>query len=164
MFGSRYRELIWRRIFCERSTCTKRCATTYPDRIYVYAVDTGAWSTIDLGMSLLYATCAGVVTNASGQRRVYLGLSDGYALETGKALTTQRDGPISGTVTLDVQEAGIDWFDLKVILNVDDLVLTPEETKLLLNARGGYVRLGKKGWRRLQFNLTPEDDEQLARP
>ena len=66
-------------------------------------------------------------------------------------------------MSLDVQEAGIDWFDLKVILNVADLVLTPEETKLLLNARGGYVRLGKKGWRRLQFNLTPEDDEQLAR-
>ena len=78
-------------------------------------------------------------------------------------LATLRDAPISGTVSLDVQEAGIDWFDLKVILNVADLVLTPEETKLLLNARGGYVRLGKKGWRRLQFNLTPEDDEQLAR-
>jgi superfamily II DNA or RNA helicase len=78
-------------------------------------------------------------------------------------LATLRDAPISGTVSLDVQEAGIDWFDLKVILNVADLVLTTEETKLLLNARGGYVRLGKKGWRRLQFNLTPEDDEQLAR-
>jgi len=78
-------------------------------------------------------------------------------------LATLRDAPISGTVSLDVQEAGIDWFDLKVILNVADLALTPEETKLLLNARGGYVRLGAKGWRRLQFNLTPEDDEQLAR-
>jgi len=80
-----------------------------------------------------------------------------------RELATLRDAPISGTVSLDVQEAGIDWFDLKVILNVADLVLTPEETKLLLNARGGFVRLGEKGWRRLQFNLTPEDDEQLAR-
>src|SRR5207249_8115840 len=34
---------------------------------------------------------------------------------------------------------------------------------LLLKARGGYVRLGGKGWRRLAFNVTPEDDEQLAR-
>jgi hypothetical protein len=84
-------------------------------------------------------------------------------LELDRELATLRDAPISGTVSLDVQEAGIDWFDLKVILNVADLVLTPEETKLLLNARGGYVRLGEKGWRRLQFNLTPEDDEQLAR-
>ena len=84
-------------------------------------------------------------------------------LELDRELATLRDAPISGTVSLDVQEAGIDWFDLKVILNVADLVLTPEETKLLLNARGGFVRLGEKGWRRLQFNLTPEDDEQLAR-
>jgi hypothetical protein len=84
-------------------------------------------------------------------------------VELDRELATLRDAPISGTVSLDVQEAGIDWFDLKVVLNVADLVLTPEETKLLLNARGGYVRLGEKGWRRLQFNLTPEDDEQLAR-
>ncbi len=84
-------------------------------------------------------------------------------VELDRELATLRDAPISGTVSLDVQEAGIDWFDLKVILNVADLALTPEETKLLLNARGGYVRLGKKGWRRLQFNLTPADDEQLAR-
>ena len=84
-------------------------------------------------------------------------------VELDRELATLRDAPISGTVSLDVQEAGIDWFDLKVILNVADLALTPEETKLLLNARGGYVRLGKNGWRRLQFNLTPEDDEQLAR-
>jgi hypothetical protein len=84
-------------------------------------------------------------------------------IELDRELATLRDAPISGTVSLDVQEAGIDWFDLKVVLNVADLVLTPEETRLLLNARGGYVRLGNKGWRRLQFNLTPEDDEQLAR-
>jgi hypothetical protein len=84
-------------------------------------------------------------------------------VELDRELATLRDAPISGTVSLDVQEAGIDWFDLKVILNVADLALTPEETRLLLNARGGYVRLGKKGWRRLQFNLAPEDDEQLAR-
>ncbi len=78
-------------------------------------------------------------------------------------LATLRDDPVCGSVSLDVAEAGIDWFDLKVALNVGDTTLTAEELKSLLNARGGYVRLGKKGWRRLQFNLTPEDDEQLAR-
>src|SRR5438552_17517408 len=41
--------------------------------------------------------------------------------------------------------------------------LTAGGLKLLLNARGRFVRLGKKGWRRLQFNLTEEDDERLAR-
>jgi hypothetical protein len=80
-----------------------------------------------------------------------------------RELATLRDEPVSGSVSLDVTEDGIDWFDLKVMLNVADTTLTPEELKLLLNAKGGYVRLGDKGWRRLQFNLTPEDDEQLAR-
>ena len=80
-----------------------------------------------------------------------------------RELASLRDEPVSGSVSLDVTESAIDWFDLKVVLNVGDTTLTPEELKLLLNARGGYVRLGKKGWRRLQFNLTPEEDEQLAR-
>jgi len=78
-------------------------------------------------------------------------------------LASLRDEPVSGNVSLDVQESAVDWFDLKVVLNVGDTTLTPEELKLLLNARGGYVRLGRKGWRRLHFNLTPEEDEQLAR-
>jgi hypothetical protein len=80
-----------------------------------------------------------------------------------RELASLRDAPVSGTVALDVTESAQDWFDLKVQLNVGDTTLTPEELKLLLNARGGFVRLGKKGWRRLQFNLTPEEDEQLAR-
>lgn len=80
-----------------------------------------------------------------------------------RELASLRDEPVSGTVSLDVEETAMDWFDLRVVLNVGDTALTPEELKLLLNARGGYVRLGKKGWRRLQFNLTPEEEEQLAR-
>lgn len=77
-------------------------------------------------------------------------------------LATLREGPVSGTVRLDVQEAEMDWFDLRVSLEVSDSVLSEEELQLLLNARGGYVRLGKKGWRRLEMNLTEEDDERLA--
>jgi superfamily II DNA or RNA helicase len=80
-----------------------------------------------------------------------------------KELATLRDAPVSGDVSLDIEEASIDWFDLKVALKVSDTTLTAEELQVLLNARGGYVRLGKRGWRRLEFNFTPEDDEQLAR-
>jgi len=74
-----------------------------------------------------------------------------------------REEPVSGSVSLDLTESAVDWFDLKVVLNVGDTTLTPAELKLLLNGARGYVRLGKKGWRRLQFKLTPEEDEQLAR-
>ena len=80
-----------------------------------------------------------------------------------RELATLRQEPVSGTLSLDVDETGMDWFDLKIALNASDTTLTPEELKLLLNARGAYVRLGKRGWRRLRFNLAPGEDEQLAR-
>jgi hypothetical protein len=70
---------------------------------------------------------------------------------------------VAGTVKLEVQESGIDWFDLSVIVDVSDTSLSQDEIKLLLNARGKWVRLSDKGWRKLEFKLSAEEDEQLAR-
>ena len=70
---------------------------------------------------------------------------------------------VAGSIKLDVTEAEIDWFDLRVVLDVADTTLSAEEIKLLLNAKGGYVRLEGKGWRRLQYNLSEDEDERLAR-
>ncbi len=78
-------------------------------------------------------------------------------------LKSLANGEVSGSIKLDVREAGVDWFDLSVVLNISDLTLTPAEIKLLLNARGNYVRLEGKGWRRLRFDLTEEQDQRLAR-
>jgi hypothetical protein len=78
-------------------------------------------------------------------------------------LASLAEGAIAGTVQLEATEAGTDWFDLRVVLNVADTQLTPAEIKLLLSAKGGYVRLQNKGWRKLAFQLTAEEDEQLAR-
>ncbi len=78
-------------------------------------------------------------------------------------LASFLNGALAGSVRLSVAEAGIDWFDLSVLLNVTETDLTSDEIKLLLNAKGGYVRLKDKGWRRLQFNLSEEEDERLAR-
>ena len=75
------------------------------------------------------------------------------------------DGTVSGRVRLDVTEAeaDLDWFDLRVVLDISDTELSEKEIKLLLNARGGFVRLEGKGWKRLSFELSAEQDEQLAR-
>jgi hypothetical protein len=78
-------------------------------------------------------------------------------------LASFANADVAGSVKLDVTEAEIDWFDLRVVLNVSDTTLTAEEIKLLLNARGGYVRLAGKGWRRLQYDLSQDEDERLAR-
>lgn len=78
-------------------------------------------------------------------------------------LASLANAAVSGKVRFDVQESGIDWFDLRVVLDVSDTTLTPEEIHLLLKARGNYVRLAGKGWRRLAYDVTPEEDERMAR-
>lgn len=82
-------------------------------------------------------------------------------LEGELASLAQED--VAGSVKLEVTETEIDWFDLKVVLDVADTNLTPQELRLLLNAKGSYVRLEGKGWRRLKFDFTDEDNERLAR-
>ncbi len=77
-------------------------------------------------------------------------------------LASLANASVSGSVRLEVNETAIDWFDLSVVLDMADTTLTPEEVQLLLKAKGSYVRLGDKGWRKLEFNLTDEDDEHLA--
>ena len=53
-----------------------------------------------------------------------------------------------------------DWFDVRLIARAADTTLTAEEIALLLAARGGFVRLAGKGWRRLKLGT---DDAQQAR-
>ena len=90
-------------------------------------------------------------------------LPNGIEVQLDPALATLTRDPISASVHLECTETDIDWFDLKVAVTTSDSELSPEELKLLLDAKGGYVRLGKKGWRRLEFNISQDDDERLAR-
>jgi SNF2 family DNA or RNA helicase len=59
------------------------------------------------------------------------------------------------TVDFTLLESGVhrDWFDLALALKPEDSTLTPEEIALLLKARGKFVRLPNKGWRRLTVQL-----------
>lgn len=56
--------------------------------------------------------------------------------------------PVTATVALKCEQAGVDWFDLS-------LEITPEELRLLLATKGGYVRLGARGWMRARVVLSP---------
>ncbi|HLH53006.1 MAG TPA: DEAD/DEAH box helicase [Verrucomicrobiae bacterium] len=78
-------------------------------------------------------------------------------------LASLTSGDVAGRVKLEVTESEIDWFDLQVVLDVADTTLTQAEIKLLLNAKGSFVRLQGKGWRRLQYDLTQEESDRLAR-
>ena len=87
----------------------------------------------------------------------------GDELELRGELGSFENATVAGRIRLDVAEAGMDWFDLKVILDVTDTQLTSEEIKALLDARGKWVRLSNKGWRKLEFKLSAEEDSQLAK-
>ena len=80
-----------------------------------------------------------------------------------KELATLRDEPVSGDVSLDVEEAGIGLVrppsraeGLRHHADAGGIQAAAQRARRLRAAR-------KKGWRRLQFDLTPEDDEHLAR-
>jgi hypothetical protein len=84
-------------------------------------------------------------------------------VKLGGDLASFTEAAVAGRVKLDVTEAEIDWFDLRVVLDVSDTTLTKEEIKLLLNAKGSYVRLEGRGWRRLQYDIGQDENERLAR-
>ena len=90
-------------------------------------------------------------------------LPAGTRIELAGELASFQNAGVAGKIRLEASEAGMDWFDLRVIVDVKDATLTPEEIKLLLDAKGKWVRLDQKGWRKLEFALDPEEDQELAR-
>ena len=78
-------------------------------------------------------------------------------------LASLARAPLAGRIQLQAEEVSVDWFDLKVVVDVAQTELTDEELKLLLAHPGKPVRLPSKGWRRLNFSLTEQEDRQLAR-
>jgi superfamily II DNA or RNA helicase len=78
-------------------------------------------------------------------------------------LASFQGAEVAGKIRLEACEAGMDWFDLRVLVDVNDATLTPAEVKLLLDAKGKWVRLDQKGWRRLEFTLSEAEDQELAR-
>ncbi len=88
----------------------------------------------------------------------------GLTVELDAELASLRDGKVAGHVRLDIEESktGIDWFDLSVALDVSDTTLTQDEIDLLLKAKGKWVRLPGKGWRKLEYQLTEAQLQELA--
>ncbi len=79
------------------------------------------------------------------------------------SLSRGGEGEISASARLEVTPAELDWFDLKVVLDHADTDLTEAELRLLFEARGSWVRLPRGGWRRIDWQLTANDEENLTR-
>ncbi len=74
-------------------------------------------------------------------------------------LATLSAAPVEASVSFEVVNQEIDWFDLKVVVKVEGHDLSEDEIKELVAARGGYVRMKSGGWMRLQMKMS---DEQRA--
>lgn len=90
-------------------------------------------------------------------------LPPGTQIELRGELAAFQNAEVAGRIRLEATEAGQDWFDLKVLVDVNDTTLTPEEIKLLLDAKGKWIRLSDKGWKKMEFKLSEEEDRELAR-
>jgi SNF2 family DNA or RNA helicase len=86
----------------------------------------------------------------------------GFVVDLEGDLASLRSAVISGSLKLEVLETSPDWFDLHVALSLSDTELTKDEIKLLLEAKGKFVRLKDKGWRKLEFELDDAQAEQLS--
>lgn len=89
---------------------------------------------------------------------------DEVHVELDAELASLRDGSVSGQMRLEIEESksGMDWFDLSIALDVTDHTLTQQEIDLLLKAKGKWVKLADKGWRKLEFTLSEQQQQELA--
>ncbi len=83
-------------------------------------------------------------------------------LEPDSRLETILADPLKATVRLQVNETGMDWFDLRLIFDIEGLELKPAEIRRLIAARGGYVRLADGTWRSVTLELTEEQQNAIA--
>lgn len=84
-------------------------------------------------------------------------------LELDTELATLERGPVEASVAFEVVGQEIDWFDLRVVVQVEGLDLSPQEIRALVAARGAFVRLANGGWLRLEMKLNDQQREAVQR-
>ena len=93
----------------------------------------------------------------------YESLPEGLDIELDEHLQSLLADPVKAAVTFDVVASDIDWFDLKIAVDVEGLDLTMQEVRALVAARGGFVRMKDGGWLRLAFDLTEQQTRAVSR-
>jgi superfamily II DNA or RNA helicase len=91
-------------------------------------------------------------------------LPEGVNLDLDPETRSLLADAVSASLRIEMQEAQIDWFDIKVVMDVTDTTLTQEELGLLLKAGGSHVFLPRLGeWKRMKTAWSDEDGKRLAR-
>jgi hypothetical protein len=88
-----------------------------------------------------------------------------------KAVKSEIDGrlktiladPVTAAVRFEVINQEIDWFDLRVVIDVEGVNLSKAQIRQLVAARGGYVRMDDGSWMRLEIKLDPDQRDAVTR-
>ncbi len=84
-------------------------------------------------------------------------IPDTIKVEMDENLKSLLADPVAAAIRFEVVNQEIDWFDLRVVIDVEGVTLTKEQIRALVSARGGYVRMDDGRWMRLEIKL---DDAQ----
>ena len=87
----------------------------------------------------------------------------GINLEADELVGSLLKDPVKASLRFEVVGEEIDWFDLKVVVNVDGKDLSEEEIRDLVEARGDFVRTKDGNWVRVAFDLGEGQREAVER-
>ena len=90
-------------------------------------------------------------------------LPESVVTEIDGRLRTILADPVTAAVRFEVVNQEIDWFDLRVVIDVEGVNLSKAQIRQLVAARGGYVRMEDGSWMRLEIRLDPEQREAVTR-
>lgn len=93
-------------------------------------------------------------------------LPEGVTADMDATLASVMADPHKASVKFDVKpatdQAAIDWFDLKVVLEIPGSDFSNDDLRALVEARGGFVRLSDGLWHRLDMNLPEREAAAVA--
>jgi len=87
----------------------------------------------------------------------------GINLEADELIGSLLKDPVKASLRFEVVGEEIDWFDLKVVVNVDGEDLSEDEIRDLVEARGNFVRTKDGSWIRVAFDLGEGQREAVER-
>jgi hypothetical protein len=90
-------------------------------------------------------------------------MPESVVIEMDGRLRTILADPVSAAVRFEVVNQEIDWFDLRIVIDVQGVNLSKSQIRQLVAARGGYVRMDDGSWMRLEIKLDPDQRDAVTR-
>lgn len=90
-------------------------------------------------------------------------LPDTINVEMDDNLQSLLADPVAAAIRFEVVNQEIDWFDLRVVIDVEGVKLSKEQIRSLVSARGGYVRMEDGRWMRLEIKLDDDQRDAVTR-